>query len=43
MTGGILTGGLIDRSGPDLDGFFGANEGSAIGVINAVKELGKGR
>jgi ribose transport system substrate-binding protein len=25
---------------PDLDGFFGANEGSAIGVINAVMELG---
>ncbi|MRH41069.1 substrate-binding domain-containing protein [Aquibacillus halophilus] len=26
---------------PDLKGFFGANEGSAIGVVNAVKELGK--
>lgn len=25
---------------PDLDGFFGANEGSAIGVLNAVMELG---
>lgn len=25
---------------PDLDGFFGANEGSAIGVLNAVVELG---
>jgi ribose transport system substrate-binding protein len=26
---------------PDIAGFFGANEGSAIGVINAVKELKK--
>ncbi|WP_088102822.1 ABC transporter substrate-binding protein [Halalkalibacter urbisdiaboli] len=26
---------------PDLKGFFGANEGSAIGIINAVKELNK--
>jgi ribose transport system substrate-binding protein len=26
---------------PDIKGFFGANEGSAIGVINAVKELNK--
>jgi ribose transport system substrate-binding protein len=26
---------------PNLKGFFGANEGSAIGVINAVKELNK--
>ncbi|MGH3354586.1 MAG: ABC transporter substrate-binding protein [Nocardioidaceae bacterium] len=26
---------------PDLKGIFGANEGSAIGVVNAVKELGK--
>ena len=26
---------------PDIKGFFGANEGSAIGVVNAVKELGK--
>nr|PZN53560.1 MAG: BMP family ABC transporter substrate-binding protein [Chloroflexota bacterium] len=25
---------------PDLKGFFGANEGSAIGVLNAVTELG---
>ncbi len=24
---------------PDIKGFFGANEGSAIGVINAVTEL----
>jgi ribose transport system substrate-binding protein len=31
----------IMEGNPDLDGFFGANEGSAIGVINAVKELGK--
>jgi ribose transport system substrate-binding protein len=26
---------------PNLKGFFGSNEGSAIGVINAVKELNK--
>lgn len=26
---------------PNIKGFFGANEGSAIGVLNAVKELGK--
>jgi ribose transport system substrate-binding protein len=26
---------------PNLKGFFGANEGSAIGVLNAVKESGK--
>ena len=26
---------------PDIKGFFGANEGSAIGVVNAVKELDK--
>lgn len=26
---------------PDLKGMFGANEGSAIGVVNAKKELGK--
>jgi ribose transport system substrate-binding protein len=26
---------------PDIKGMFGANEGSAIGVLNAVKELGK--
>ena len=25
---------------PNLKGFFGANEGSIIGVLNAVKELG---
>ncbi len=25
---------------PDMIGFFGANEGSAIGVVNAVNELG---
>lgn len=25
---------------PNIKGFFGANEGSAIGVLNAVKELG---
>lgn len=25
---------------PDLKGFFGANEGSIIGVLNAVTELG---
>jgi ribose transport system substrate-binding protein len=26
---------------PDIKGFFGGNEGSAIGVVNAVNELGK--
>lgn len=26
---------------PDLKGFYGSNEGSAIGLVNAVKELGK--
>jgi ribose transport system substrate-binding protein len=26
---------------PEIKGFFGANEGSIIGVLNAVKELGK--
>ena len=31
----------IIQSNPDLKGFFGANEGSAVGVINAVKELNK--
>ncbi len=31
----------IIQAHPDLDGFFGANEGSIIGVLNAVKELGK--
>lgn len=30
----------IIQAHPDLKGFFGANEGSAIGVLNAVKELG---
>lgn len=30
----------ILQAHPDLKGFFGANEGSAIGVINAVSELG---
>ena len=29
------------QGNPDIKGFFGANEGSAIGVINAVNELGK--
>ena len=29
----------IIQANPDLKGFFGANEGSAIGVVNAVKEL----
>jgi len=27
------------QANPDIKGFFGANEGSAIGVVNAVKEL----
>lgn len=31
----------IIQAHPSLKGFFGANEGSAIGVLNAVKELGK--
>lgn len=31
----------IMQAHPNLKGFFGANEGSAIGVLNAVKELGK--
>ncbi len=31
----------IIQSHPDLKGFFGANEGSIIGVLNGVKELGK--
>ena len=30
----------IIQAHPDLKGFFGANEGSIIGVLNAVKELG---
>jgi len=29
------------QGNPDIKGFFGANEGSAIGVINAVTELNK--
>ncbi|MPZ00844.1 MAG: substrate-binding domain-containing protein [Actinophytocola sp.] len=31
----------IMQANPDLDGIFGSNEGSAIGVVNAVKELRK--
>ncbi len=31
----------VIQANPDLKGYFGANEGSAIGVINAVTELGK--
>ena len=31
----------ILQANPDLKGFFGANEGSAVGVLNAVKELNK--
>ncbi|MCR4431897.1 MAG: ABC transporter substrate-binding protein [Tepidanaerobacteraceae bacterium] len=31
----------IIQAHPNLKGFFGANEGSAIGVLNAVKELKK--
>ena len=27
------------QANPDIKGFFGANEGSAIGVVNAVNEL----
>lgn len=30
----------IIQAHPDLKGFFGANEGSIIGVLNGVKELG---
>jgi ribose transport system substrate-binding protein len=29
------------QGNPDIKGFFGANEGSIIGVLNAVKEMGK--
>jgi ribose transport system substrate-binding protein len=29
------------QANPDIKGFFGANEGSIIGVLNAVKELKK--
>jgi ribose transport system substrate-binding protein len=32
----------IITANPDLNGFFGANEGSIIGVLNGVKELNKG-
>lgn len=31
----------IMQAHPNLKGFFGANEGSIIGVLNAVKEVGK--
>jgi ribose transport system substrate-binding protein len=31
----------IIQAHPNLKGFFGANEGSIIGVLNAVKETGK--
>ncbi len=31
----------IMQAYPELKGFFGANEGSIIGVLNAAKELGK--
>jgi ribose transport system substrate-binding protein len=31
----------IIQAHPDLKGFFGANEGSIIGVLNAVTEMGK--
>lgn len=31
----------IVQAHPNLKGFFGANEGSAIGVLNAVKEMHK--
>ena len=31
----------IIQAHPELKGFFGANEGSIIGVLNAVKELKK--
>ena len=31
----------IIQAHPDLKGFFGANEGSIIGVMNAVTEMGK--
>ena len=31
----------IIQANPDLKGFFGANEGSAIGVLNGVKEMKK--
>jgi ribose transport system substrate-binding protein len=31
----------VIQANPDLKGYFGANEGSIIGVLNAVAELGK--
>ena len=31
----------IIQANPDLKGFFGANEGSIIGVLNAAQELGR--
>ncbi|HSN74193.1 MAG TPA: ABC transporter substrate-binding protein [Anaerolineae bacterium] len=31
----------VIQANPDLKGYFGANEGSMIGVMNAAKELGK--
>ncbi|RCW60341.1 MULTISPECIES: ABC transporter substrate-binding protein [Halanaerobium] len=31
----------IMEANPDLDGFFGANEGSAVGVVNGIMELGR--
>ena len=31
----------VMQANPDLKGYFGANEGSIIGVLNAVNELGK--
>jgi len=31
----------VIQANPELKGYFGANEGSAIGVLNAVTELGK--
>jgi len=30
----------VINANPDLKGYYGANEGSAIGVVNAVNELG---
>lgn len=31
----------IIQGNPNLEGFFGANEGSAVGVINAINEMNK--
>jgi len=31
----------VMQANPDLNGYFGANEGSIIGVLNAAKELGR--